>query len=78
MASETSKPAVSEAAHAAAGRAKRTFYSQVGLRGLLLAATITSVVVMVTSKQTELVPVPTMPTLSVPISAKFNHSPAFM
>ncbi|XWS08644.1 hypothetical protein CRYUN_Cryun40dG0019400 [Craigia yunnanensis] len=49
----------------------------VALRVLLFAATLTSLVVMVTSKQTELVPVLGLP-VRVPVPAKFNHSPAFI
>ncbi|XP_022723066.1 CASP-like protein 1D1 [Durio zibethinus] len=72
-------PPTAEAPPVAA--AKGTFnYSvvEVALRVLLFAATLSSVVVMVTSKQTELVPVTSMPTVRVPIPAKFNHSPAFI
>lgn len=47
------------------------------LRLLLLAASIAGVVVMVTSKQTELVPNPLLRVL-VSMDAKFDHSPAFM
>ena len=50
----------------------------IALRFLLFAASLSSVVAMVTSKQTELVPVPGMPTVRVPVPAKFNHSHAFM
>lgn len=50
----------------------------VALRVLLFAATLTSLVVMVTSKQTELVPTPGSPTVRVAAEAKFNHSPALM
>jgi hypothetical protein len=44
---------------------------------LLFAASVTAVVVMVTAKQTEIVPVPGLP-ISVPLEAKFSDSPAFM
>lgn len=47
------------------------------LRLLLLAASIAGVVVMVTSKQTELVLNPFLQVL-VSTDAKFDHSPAFM
>ncbi|EOY06415.1 Casparian strip membrane protein domain - like 10 [Theobroma cacao] len=50
----------------------------VTLRVLLFAATVTSVVVMVSSKQTEVVPLPTMPTVRLPLPAKFSHSPALI
>ncbi|XP_039037687.1 CASP-like protein 1D1 [Hibiscus syriacus] len=49
------------------------------LRVLLFAASVSAVVVMVTSKQSEMVPVPGFPpNIRVPFSAKFNHSPAFI
>lgn len=47
------------------------------LRFLLFASSLVAVVVMVTSKQTELVAVPGFP-FRAPLPAKFNHSPAFM
>ncbi|XP_059648917.1 CASP-like protein 1 [Cornus florida] len=47
------------------------------LRFLLFASTLISVVVMVTSKQTKLIPVMGIP-FPVLLSAKFNHSPAFI
>lgn len=47
------------------------------LRWLLLATSLTGIVVMVTSKQTELVPVP-MLQIVVSRDAKFNYSPALM
>ncbi|OMO53716.1 hypothetical protein CCACVL1_28408 [Corchorus capsularis] len=53
----------------------------VALRALLFAAAVTSVVVMVTSKQTKLVPVavPGVPNrVPMLLPAKFNHSPAFI
>ncbi|XWS14021.1 hypothetical protein CRYUN_Cryun36dG0088200 [Craigia yunnanensis] len=50
----------------------------VALRVLLFAATLSSVVVMVTSKQTKLVPVPALPTVRVRVPAKFTHSPALI
>nr|DAD33431.1 TPA_asm: hypothetical protein HUJ06_012282 [Nelumbo nucifera] len=49
------------------------------LRFLLFASTLTAVVVMVTSKQTEFIPIPLLPVPArVAKAAKFNHSPAFM
>ncbi|XVE65669.1 hypothetical protein DITRI_Ditri08aG0018600 [Diplodiscus trichospermus] len=77
---EITRPAASVAKPEAAAAAKCPFnYSvvDVALRVLLLAASVTSVVVMATSKQTELVPAPGF-TFRVPVSAKFNHSPAFI
>ncbi|KAI3756079.1 hypothetical protein L1987_55892 [Smallanthus sonchifolius] len=53
----------------------------VGLRFLLFATALVSVIVMVTSKQTKLFPVPMLPGLpglSIAIVAKFNQSPAFI
>ncbi|KAE8667957.1 CASP-like protein 1D1 [Hibiscus syriacus] len=70
----------SEAAllHPAAASAKYSALDVV-LRVLLLAASVSAVVVMATSKQTEMVPVPGLPpNIRVPFSAKFNHSPAFI
>ncbi|KAL2458557.1 CASP-like protein 1D2 [Forsythia ovata] len=51
--------------------------ADVVLRFLLFASALVAVVVMVTSKQTERVPIPFPPFLA-PVSAKFNHSPAFV
>ncbi|KAL8195761.1 hypothetical protein R6Q57_025514 [Mikania cordata] len=48
----------------------------VALRVLLFATALVAVIVMVTSKQTKLIPV--APGLAVPVAAKFNHSPAFI
>ncbi|XP_065863571.1 CASP-like protein 1D1 [Euphorbia lathyris] len=53
------------------------FAVDVGLRVLLFAATVTALVLTVTSKQTELVPVPGLLVL-VPLEAKFTDSPAFI
>ncbi|PPD69088.1 hypothetical protein GOBAR_DD34031 [Gossypium barbadense] len=51
----------------------------VGLRVVLFAAAVIAVVVMATSKQTEMVPVPGLPTsVRVPYSAEFTDSPAFV
>ncbi|GMI64111.1 CASP-like protein 1D2 [Hibiscus trionum] len=50
----------------------------VAIRILVFAATLTSVVVMVTSDQTEVVTVPGLPGVSLPLQAKFNHSPALI
>ncbi|KAK4425759.1 CASP-like protein 1D1 [Sesamum alatum] len=47
------------------------------LRFLLFASAVAAVVVMVTSKQTELIPIPIPPFL-IPRPAKFTHSPAFI
>ncbi|XP_010548920.1 PREDICTED: CASP-like protein 1D1 [Tarenaya hassleriana] len=61
----------------AAATARTCLKGQVGLRVILFAATLTSVVVMVTSKQTELVPVPGT-RLRFPNPAKFTDSPALI
>ncbi|MBA0856195.1 hypothetical protein Goshw_024530 [Gossypium schwendimanii] len=66
---------------AVAAAAKSPFnYSLVDviLRVLLFAATLTSVVVMATSKETELVPVPGFPLIRIQLQAKFNDSPALV
>ncbi|KAJ6321200.1 hypothetical protein OIU77_011324 [Salix suchowensis] len=57
----------------------RSNYSSVdvALRGLLFAASVTAVVVMVTAKQTEIVPVPGLP-IKVPLEAKFSDSPGLI
>lgn len=47
------------------------------LRVLLFASAVVSVVVTVTSKQTELVAIP-FPPFRAPVPAKFNHSPALI
>lgn len=49
----------------------------VALRVLLFAATLVSVIVMATAKQTELVSAPGI-AIRVKVKAKFTHSPAFM
>ncbi|KAL6532271.1 CASP-like protein in26 [Orobanche gracilis] len=51
--------------------------TDVVLRFLLSASCVVAVLVMVTSKQTELVPIPFPPFL-ISRDAKFNHSPAFI
>lgn len=49
------------------------------LRFLLFSACLVSVIVMVTSKQTERAPVSgVLPFLTLRVLAKFNYSPAFM
>ncbi|KAL0738221.1 hypothetical protein Bca4012_014431 [Brassica carinata] len=52
---------------------KSCWMIQVVLRLFLLAATLTSIVVMVTSKQSK-----TIPGFPIPRHAKFTHSPAFI
>lgn len=51
--------------------------ADVVLRLLVFASALVSVVVMSTSKQTEMVPTP-FPPYRAPLPAKFNHSPALM
>ncbi|KAJ9537110.1 hypothetical protein OSB04_029843 [Centaurea solstitialis] len=48
----------------------------VALRVILFATALVAVIVMVTSKQTKLIPV--APGIAIPRDAKFNHSPAFI
>ncbi|KAI7752997.1 hypothetical protein M8C21_022947 [Ambrosia artemisiifolia] len=48
----------------------------VALRVLLFAAALVAIIVLVTSKQTKLIPV--APGLAVPLAAKFTQSPAFI
>ncbi|XP_031485685.1 CASP-like protein 1D1 [Nymphaea colorata] len=60
------------------GAANVNFFSvDLGLRLLALASTITSVIVMVTGKETKTIQ---MPLLLIPLTvvAKFNYSPAFV
>ncbi|KAF5736935.1 CASP-like protein 1D1 [Tripterygium wilfordii] len=54
------------------------FTVDVALRVLLFAAALVSVVVMSTAKQTELASVPGVPGVTVSLTAKFKHSPAFI
>ncbi|XVF28405.1 hypothetical protein REPUB_Repub15cG0026700 [Reevesia pubescens] len=74
------KPTEVEAAPPVAASKCPSNYSvvDVALRVLLFAASLSSVVVMVTSKQTELLPVPGLPNVRLPLPAKFDHSPAFI
>lgn len=76
----TQSPPKSEAAPPSAAAKSAFNYSLVDvvLRALLFAATLTSVVVMATSKETELVTVPGFPSASIRLQAKFNHSPALV
>ena len=53
-------------------------FVDVALRISVFATTLVSVVVMVTSSQTELVPYPIRPSILVPVKAKFSNSPAFI
>uniref|UniRef100_A0A7N0T2H9 CASP-like protein n=1 Tax=Kalanchoe fedtschenkoi TaxID=63787 RepID=A0A7N0T2H9_KALFE len=72
---------VSEVAERAPREKKRgCFLADAALRVLLVAVTVASVAVLVTSKQTKLVQatLPVLGTVMVPIDAKFTHSPAFI
>ncbi|KAL0457309.1 UNVERIFIED_CONTAM: CASP-like protein 1D1 [Sesamum latifolium] len=60
-----------------AGSSRSFAAADVVLRFLLFASGVVAVVVMVTSKQTELIPIPIPPFL-MPRPAKFTHSPAFI
>lgn len=50
---------------------------EVILRSVLFTTTLTSVMALVTSKQTELIPIP-FPPYGTPKSAQFSDIPAFM
>lgn len=50
---------------------------EVILRFVLFTTTLTSVMALVTSKQTELIPIP-FPPYGSPMSAEFSDIPAFM
>ncbi|GMI95856.1 CASP-like protein 1D1 [Hibiscus trionum] len=80
MASTDKPTTVSTPASEAAPPAAAKYSAlDVGLRVLLFAASVSAAVVMGTAKQTEMVPVPGFPpTIRVPFTAKFNHSPAFI
>lgn len=75
---ETEKGAEQPAAVAAGSSNYSCIGADVGLRVLLLAASIVAVVLMVTSKQTEIIPVPTIPGLTIANPAKFDDSAAFV
>ncbi|KAJ4722241.1 CASP-like protein [Melia azedarach] len=79
MASEVAAPPKSEATPPPPPPPVRENYFavDVALRVLLFSATLVSLVVMVSSKQTELVILPGVP-IRVRVPAKFNHSPAFI
>ncbi|KAE8726358.1 CASP-like protein 1D1 [Hibiscus syriacus] len=73
--------AVPPEAAADAALAKFAFdysFVDVTARIFVFAAALCSVVVMVTSEQTEVVPVPGLPGVRLPLPAKFNHSPALI
>ncbi|KAI3692481.1 hypothetical protein L6452_32297 [Arctium lappa] len=46
------------------------------LRALLCVTSMAGVIVMVTSKQTKMIPI--SPTMAVPMDAKFDHSPSYI
>lgn len=72
-------PPPSAAAAGAVAAATSNYFLAIDfvLRFLLFASALVAVVVMVTSEQTEMVPVPIPPFLA-PMTAKFKHSPAFI
>ncbi|XP_030548248.1 CASP-like protein 1D1 [Rhodamnia argentea] len=72
---EGAKPAAEEPPPPSKG--PNLFTADVVLRGLLFASTVTAIVVLVTSNQTEETSVPGVP-FPVPVEAKFNNSPAFV
>ncbi|XP_076936004.1 CASP-like protein 1 [Bidens hawaiensis] len=57
-------------------KSTRGLLVDVALRVLLFATGLAAVIVMVTSKQTKMIPV--APGIAVPLDAEFNHSPAFI
>ncbi|KAJ8434926.1 hypothetical protein Cgig2_029772 [Carnegiea gigantea] len=75
---ETEKGAEQPAAVAAGSSNYSCIRADVGLRLLLLAASIVAVVLMVTSKQTKNIPVPTIPGLTIANPAKFDDSAALV
>lgn len=48
------------------------------LRGVAFAATISAAIVMATNKQTKTIPLPMNPAISIPVTAKFRYTPAFV
>ncbi|XP_074307141.1 CASP-like protein 1D1 [Silene latifolia] len=79
MAIETREETPIAATHAPkSGSSSSCMVIDVGLRFLLLASCIVAVVVMATSKQTAMVPVPGLPGITIPLPAKFTNSPAFI
>ncbi|KAK1417888.1 hypothetical protein QVD17_27023 [Tagetes erecta] len=61
---------------AGAGDVKNHVVVDVVLRVMLLVTSLIGIIVMVTSKQTKLIPV--APGLTIPVTAKFSQSPAFI
>ncbi|CAA2968859.1 CASP 1 [Olea europaea subsp. europaea] len=76
---EETRPPVAPPRQPPQSRASAAYFALVDvvLRFLLFASALAAVLVMVTSKQTEIVPIPIYP-FQAPASAKFNHSPAFI
>ncbi|CAA2983155.1 CASP 1 [Olea europaea subsp. europaea] len=76
---EAARPPVAPPRPPTESRASAAYFALVDvvLRFLLFASALVAVLVMVTSKQTEKVPIPIYP-YQAPMSAKFNHSPAFV
>ncbi|KAI3730413.1 hypothetical protein L1987_61583 [Smallanthus sonchifolius] len=61
---------------AGTGATKNHVVVDVVLRVMLFATALVAIIVMVTSKQTKLIPV--APGMALPIAAKFNQTPAFI
>ncbi|MFS7922671.1 putative casparian strip membrane protein [Helianthus anomalus] len=58
------------------GDVKNHVAVDVVLRVMLFATSLIGIIVMVTSKQTKLIPI--APGMALPMAAEFNQSPAFM
>ncbi|KAI3692482.1 hypothetical protein L6452_32298 [Arctium lappa] len=61
---------------ATAGAGDHDWVVEATLRALLCVTSLAGVIVMVTSKQTEMIPI--SPTMAVPMDAKFNHSASYI
>ncbi|GLJ25241.1 hypothetical protein SUGI_0483170 [Cryptomeria japonica] len=48
------------------------------IRGIAFAATISATIVMATNKQTKTIPLPLNPAITIPVTAKFHYTPAFV
>lgn len=69
-------PAHEYEASTGAGDVKNHVVVDVVLRVMLFATSLSSVIVMVTSRQTKLIPM--APGLTIPVTAKFSQTPAFL
>ncbi|KAI3692483.1 hypothetical protein L6452_32299 [Arctium lappa] len=72
----TVKSPASPPAYMGTSGVKHHLVVDVVLRVMLFATALVSIIVMVTSKQTKLIPV--APGLVIPLDAKFNQSPSFI